>query len=146
VRKVCVPLSALSFGGEVIHTVEQYFIGIVLDIYTGEGSSAPKITVDFGRDLGVQVVAVEKCEDITFGDPNFLPTAYTDSDMELENETLDIDPDWEVGSEMSGPPDSDDLGWDLEYGEEISHLVGELEHYGEVPANETFEERYAEHN
>jgi hypothetical protein len=52
VRLVRIPISALNWGGEVVDTHNIYVTGILKSLYTGIGSSEPKVVVDLGGGIG----------------------------------------------------------------------------------------------
>jgi hypothetical protein len=108
----------------------MYVVGVVLSLYSGEGSSMPKLEVDFGEELGIQVVPAKSCEDISNGNSG-------SSDSEWAPGAEDLPAEEEVFSD-----------WGFLDGEVASDLLYELGMYdtANVPTDETFQERYADKN
>jgi hypothetical protein len=149
VRRVRVPFSALVWRGEVVRARSTEFVfGTLVGLYTGEGSSTPKVSIDFGLDLGVQVVNTNDCEDL-----GFLPAQGADrgedtargGDDRLEGDSDDSsDMEWVAGQEELDLPEDGESDGDFAPGEDAASTLGELGVYGPPPLGETFEERYRE--
>jgi hypothetical protein len=127
---VRVPRSALLWGAEYLSAQATHVVGVVLRLYSGEGSSIPKLEVDFGGDLGILVVPAESCEDIR------------------ECNSGSSDSDWAPGVDDLPAKDEVFSEWGFSDGEVAGDLLCELGTYdtANIPVDETFLGRYADKN